>query len=114
MKILLSFDIDGTLETGDPPGPITLDMVKRAKSLGCIIGSSSDRPISAQTDMWKRSGIEVDFVSNKHVLIEVKNKFTADYYLHLGDTELDKQFAGEAEFDFNATDFEDLATKLGL
>lgn len=104
MQILLSFDIDGTLETGDPPGPITLDMVKRAKALGCIIGSSSDRPISAQTDMWARNDIEVDFVSNKHVLIEIKNKFSADYYLHLGDRELDKQFAREAEFDFRWMD----------
>ena len=100
MRILLSFDIDGTLETGDPPGPITLEMVIRAKELGCIIGSSSDRSITSQRDMWARNNIEVDFVSNKHVLIEIKNKFEADYYLHMGDRELDRQFAREAEFDF--------------
>ena len=100
MRILLSFDIDGTLETGDPPGPITLEMVIRAKELGCIIGSSSDRSITSQRDMWARNNIEVDFVSNKHVLIEIKNRFEADYYLHMGDRELDRQFAREAEFDF--------------
>ena len=100
MRILLSFDIDGTLETGDPPGPITLEMVIRAKEAGCIIGSSSDRSITSQRDMWARNNIEVDFVSNKHVLIEIKNKFEADYYLHMGDRELDRQFAREAEFDF--------------
>ena len=100
MRILLSFDIDGTLETGDPPGPITLEMVIRARELGCIIGSSSDRSITSQRDMWARNNIEVDFVSNKHVLIEIKQRFEADYYLHMGDRELDRQFAREAEFEF--------------
>ena len=28
MAILISFDIDGTLEVGDPPGPLTMDMVR--------------------------------------------------------------------------------------
>jgi hypothetical protein len=100
LKILLSFDIDGTLETGDPPGPVTLDMVRKARDMGFIIGSASDRSISSQTAMWERSGIVVDFVANKHVLIEIKQKFEADLYLHLGDRELDRQFALEAEFDF--------------
>ena len=100
MRILLSIDIDGTLETGDPPGPITLEMVRRAKELGCIIGSASDRSIRAQQDMWDKANIEVDFVSNKHVLIEIKQRFEADYYLHMGDRELDRQFAREAEFEF--------------
>ena len=100
MKILLSFDIDGTLETGDPPGPVTLEMVKRARDMGCIIGSASDRAISAQKVMWEKVGIEVDFVSNKHVLSEIKERFEADYYLHMGDRELDRQFALEAGFDF--------------
>ena len=100
MKILLSFDIDGTLETGDPPGPVTLEMVRRARDMGCIIGSASDRSISSQTAMWERSEIVVDFVANKHVLMEIKQRFEADFYLHLGDRELDRQFAREAEFDF--------------
>ena len=100
MRILLSFDIDGTLETGDPPGPVTLDMVRYAKEIGCIIGSASDRSITSQKEMWERNNIEVDFVSNKHVLIEIKQRFEADYYLHMGDRELDRQFALEAEFEF--------------
>src|SRR6266566_8855418 len=39
---LISFDIDGTLEVGDPPGLITMEMVRQAKHLGCLIGSCSD------------------------------------------------------------------------
>ena len=100
LRILLSFDIDGTLETGDPPGPITLDMVRNAKEIGCIIGSASDRSITSQKEMWERNNIVVDFVSNKHVLTEIKQRFEADYYLHMGDRELDRQFALEAEFEF--------------
>jgi hypothetical protein len=30
----LCFDIDGTLEVGDPPGLITMDMVRAIKALG--------------------------------------------------------------------------------
>ena len=100
MKILISFDIDGTLETGDPPGPITLEMVKRAQDMGCIVGSASDRSITAQKDMWARVNMEVDFVSNKHVLIGIRERFEADYYLHMGDRDLDRQFAREAQFNF--------------
>ena len=40
---LISFDIDGTLEAGDPPGPITMDMVRTIKALGYVIGSGSDQ-----------------------------------------------------------------------
>ena len=100
MKVLVSFDIDGTLEVGDPPGPITLDMVRKAQAMGCIIGSSSDRAVSAQRSLWERANIVVDFVSLKHMLSEIKERFEADYYLHTGDRDLDKQFAREAGFDF--------------
>lgn len=100
MRVLLSFDIDGTLETGDPPGPVTLEMVKRARDLGCIIGSASDRSITAQKAMWERNEIEVDFVANKHLLSGIKERFEVDYYLHMGDRELDRQFAREAGFEF--------------
>ena len=100
MKILLSIDIDGTLETGDPPGPVTLEMVRRAIDLGCIVGSASDRSVSAQVKMWERAGIEVSFTANKHLLSEIKERFEADYYVHMGDRNLDEQFAREAEMDF--------------
>ena len=100
LRILLSIDIDGTLETGDPPGPVTLEMVKRAKELGCIVGSASDRSVTGQHNMWEKAGIEVDFCVNKHLLSDIKQRFEADYYLHMGDRNLDEQFAREAEFSF--------------
>ena len=100
MAILVSFDIDGTLEAGDPPGPITMSMVRKAEAHGCIIGSSSDRPLPVQQAIWDRHDIQVSFVSNKHNLLDVKSRFTAEEYYHIGDTELDRQFALEAGFHF--------------
>ena len=39
--ILISFDIDGTLEEGDPPGVLTMDFVREVevKDRGLLIGS---------------------------------------------------------------------------
>jgi hypothetical protein len=75
-------------------------MVRNAQELGCIIGSASDRSISSQQNMWDKNNIKVDFVAQKHVLIGIKERFEADYYLHMGDRELDRQFAREAGFEF--------------
>ena len=99
--ILISYDIDGTLEVGDPPGPLTMEMVRVSKRKGFLIGSCSDRPPSRQRAMWQEHQIEVDFVSPKHMLADVKTKFQADAYVHIGDREdLDRQMALKAGFDF--------------
>ena len=100
MANLVSFDIDGTLEAGDPPGPVTISMVRRAQACGCIIGSASDRPLPVQQAIWDRFGIEVSFVSSKQGLPDVKKRFPADAYYHIGDTDLDRQFALAAGFLF--------------
>ena len=57
MAKLISFDIDGTLETGDPPGCITMERVREVQALGYIIGSCSDRTVSTQQRMWMEHGI---------------------------------------------------------
>ncbi len=100
MTVLVSFDIDGTLEAGDPPGPIAMSAVRKAQAQGCIVGSASDRPLPVQQAIWDRYGIEVSFVSSKQGLPEVKARFAATEHYHIGDTELDRQFALEAGFWF--------------
>jgi len=100
LVFLISFDIDGTLEFGDPPGGITVEMVRRAKELGFLIGSCSDRFPSAQRAMWEAHNIEFDFVAAKHMLPDVRERFPADKYLHIGDRELDQQLAEQAGFEF--------------
>jgi hypothetical protein len=101
---LISFDIDGTLEVGDPPGLITMDMVRQAKALGCLIGSCSDRPLSDQRRIWERHQIVVDFTALKHRLADVKAQFQAEAYYHIGDTDLDRFFADRAGFRFVKAD----------
>ncbi|MBI3325098.1 MAG: HAD family hydrolase [Nitrospinae bacterium] len=98
--MLISFDIDGTLEVGDPPGGITMDMVRRAQESGCLIGSCSDRTSSGQRAMWDTHNIQVDFVAPKHLLGGVKERFDTDRYIHIGDRDLDRQYALEAGFEF--------------
>lgn len=97
---LISFDIDGTLEMGDPPGIITLDMVRRARQLGYLIGSCSDRPISVQARLWEEQQIAVDFTVLKHRLEDVRDQFSAAIYYHIGDTHVDQHYAQRAGFQF--------------
>ena len=99
--ILISFDIDGTLTVGDPPGVVDMALVREAKNQGHLVGSCSDRPISAQRAIWEEHGIDVDFTVSKHMLAEVKAQFEATTYYHVGDREdLDKRPAEQAGFRF--------------
>lgn len=94
MVILISFDIDGTLEVGDPPGVLTMELVRKTQEAGILVGSCSDRPISGQRAIWEKHGIAYDFAVSKHQLPDVKAKFEADAYYHIGDREdLDRQYA---------------------
>jgi len=80
---LLSFDIDGTLEIGDPPGIIPIALVRRAKAV-----------------VWHRLGMLADFTVLKHRLADLRARFDAAHYYHVGDTELDEQMATLAGFRF--------------
>jgi hypothetical protein len=95
---VVSFDIDGTLEVGDPPGIVPVALVRTAQRLGYVIGSCSDRPIAYQQALWTRLGIAVDFTVLKHRLHEVKARFAAVAYYHIGDTDTDDFYATGAGF----------------
>ena len=101
---LVSFDIDGTLEVGDPPGIVTIAMVHHARRLGYLIGSCSDRTINYQQALWSRLGIAPDFTVLKHRLADVKARFVAQAYYHIGDTEVDNHAASGAGFRFLKAD----------
>lgn len=98
MSKLISFDIDSTLEVGDPPGCITLDLVRKARGLGYFIGSCSDRTIANQQQLWKAYDIPVDFTVLKQDLGSVKSRFQADEYYHIGDSYVDELYSGKAGF----------------
>lgn len=97
---LISFDIDGTLEVGDPPGEIPLAAVHRAHELGFVVGSCSDRTVSTQQAMWEKHGVPMQFTVVKQQLPLVKERFQASYYVHIGDTDVDAWMAKDAGFDF--------------
>jgi hypothetical protein len=99
-QILISFDIDGTLQSGNPAGPIPLAVVRRAQSYGWIVGSCSDRTLREQRDMWTAEEIVVDFVCAKHNLGELRQKFVATSFIHIGDTRVDQHFAEQAGFEY--------------
>ncbi|PYM89531.1 MAG: hypothetical protein DME08_25025 [Candidatus Rokuibacteriota bacterium] len=101
---LVSFDIDGTLEIGEPPGIVSIAMVRQAKQRGYLIGSCSDRPIRYQQDMWQRLGIAADFTVLKHRLADIKARFAAAAYYHIGDTDVDDHYATVAGFRFLKAD----------
>ena len=101
---LVSFDIDGTLEVGNPPGIVPVTLVKRAQGLGYLIGSCSDRTIRYQQDMWERLQIVADFTVLKHRLADLKARFPASAYYHIGDTDTDAYYATGAGFRFLRAD----------
>ena len=98
--ILVSLDIDGTLEGGDPPGPIPLEFARRLQALGVLVGSSSGRTLSEQQRFWQAGDVEIDFVILKHHLPELPGKYGCGRYLHIGDTSQDLYFARLAGFEF--------------
>jgi hydroxymethylpyrimidine pyrophosphatase-like HAD family hydrolase len=98
--VLVSFDIDGTLEDGDPPGPLPMSIARRALDLGYVVGSASDRTLHEQARMWVDCGISPDFVSHKHTLGSVAERFPTVRRVHIGDTHVDAHYARLAGFEF--------------
>lgn len=97
---LISFDIDGTLEVGDPPGVIPLDAVRHARARGYLVGSCSDRTLRYQEELWALHGLTMDFVVVKQGLPRVKSAFDVEHHLHIGDSAVDEIVAGQAGFTF--------------
>lgn len=97
---LISFDVDGTLEYGDPAGPVTRAMVCGARQRGHLIGTASDRTLLEQGLIWEQLGLEPDFVGHKHHLDRIRDRFSPIRLMHIGDTPLDRHFANLAGFEF--------------
>jgi len=100
MRKVLSFDMDGTIEVGNPPGPVTMDMVRQAQAMGYIIGSASDKPIPVQKMIWDQHNIVVEFAIHKQNLDQIREQFPADVYQHIGDTNMDEYYATLHGFEF--------------
>jgi len=99
-RVVVSFDIDGTMEFGEPPGPVPASVARELFDRGYIVGVASDWPRSSQRPLWNRHGLEPQFVGGKHHLHEVRAEFEADHYIHVGDTDVDERYARLAGFAF--------------
>ncbi len=98
--LVVSFDIDGTMVFGHPPGPIEVGFVRAVLAAGHVVGSASDRTVADQSALWAAHALEVAFVGGKHHLHEVRDRFPAARYVHLGDTDVDAHYARLAGFEF--------------
>ncbi|HPG24216.1 MAG: hypothetical protein H6748_19820 [Spirochaetaceae bacterium] len=100
--ILLSLDIDGTLEIGDPPGAFSLALVRHALDRGYIVGTASDRVVSDQRRLCEEHDLELAFVGHKHMLDEVRARFPqATRWIHVGDGNADYVYARQHGFEFH-------------
>ena len=71
---LITFDIDGTMEFGDPNGILTREHVEYFRSKGAIwerVGS----PGEFAALMWNGYGLEPDFVILKHHMPTLKERY---------------------------------------
>jgi hypothetical protein len=86
-----AFDRDGTLEWGNPPGPITREQLERTRALGYAIGGSGGQVAEEQERNWRENEIEPDFLVYKGDLSSLSEKFTE--FTHVGDAEDDINWA---------------------
>lgn len=99
--MLVSFDIDGTMAFGEPPGPVPVSFVQAAIDAGHVVGSASDRTRSAQARLWSAHGTAVRFTEHKHQLALLRERFPAVVrWIHIGDTDVDERSASAAAFEF--------------
>jgi hypothetical protein len=103
--LVLSFDIDGTMEFGEPPGPVTVALVRDLVAAGLVVGCASDRTRTDQETTWSAHGLTMAFVGGKHHLHEVRAQYVdAHRYVHVGDTHVDEHYAVLAGFEFVTVD----------
>ena len=70
----------------------------------CSSDLCSDRTIRDQEEIWQRLGIAADFTVLKHRLADVRARFLAEAYYHIGDTDTDRYYATDAGFHFLSAD----------
>jgi phosphoglycolate phosphatase-like HAD superfamily hydrolase len=99
-RIVVSLDVDGTMEFGDPPGPVTVEVVRMLVAAGYVVGCASDRTRSDQEETWSAAGVTPAFVGGKHHLDAVRERFPAPRYVHIGDTHVDAHFAELHGFEY--------------
>src|SRR5215831_10420566 len=94
----MSFDSDGTLAGGDPPGIITLDMMRLTHTRGALIGRCSDRTTSDQQPLRAQHNMRIACTVLQHQLADVKVQCQTEAHAPLGETDMDHCYATRAGF----------------
>ncbi len=100
--LVLSLDIDGTLEFGEPPGPIPVSTVLAVQQAGVVVGSASDRLPADQRRLWQNTQVQVSFAVAKHTLSDLLDRFRPHPAIHIGDSIGDRLLARAAGAHFIA------------
>lgn len=99
---MLSLDIDGTLEFGEPPGPIPVSTVLALQRAGVVVGSASDRLPADQHRLWQNTEVQVSFAVAKHTLSGLLDRLRPHPAIHIGDSIGDRLLARAAGAHFIA------------
>ena len=83
--LILSLDLDGTVWFGDPPGPISRDLVVALQAASVVLGSASDRTVADQRRLWDGVGITPEFIVVKNHLRLVRPRYATGTFVHIGD-----------------------------
>lgn len=96
--MLVAFDVDGTLECGNPQGPIKLDILKRMKNEGMVIGIISPSLFRVKKELGKL----LDFYKagpKEEVMREIRMSYSGRV-LYIGDSIHDELAAAKALWEF--------------
>lgn len=93
-----AFDRDGTLEWGNPPGPVKREHLIELRRLGYDIGGSGSQLPEEQYANWRNHGIEPDFAVFKSDLRTLSTRYES--ITHVGDDISDKEISRNAGFDY--------------
>jgi hypothetical protein len=98
MAKVFSFDRDDTLALSS--GPITLDMLKRLKEKGYIIGTGGGVSGEEQERQWRRWGIAPDFALTKSDLGKLRELYPGAEVTHVGDNQVDEEIAEKFGYNY--------------
>jgi len=97
-----AFDRDGTLEWGNPPGPVKKHHLIFLKQLGYQIGGSGGQAEGEQYSNWKSNGIDPDFVVFKSDIYTLKPRYSK--IIHIGDDITDRKVANRHKLGYMKPD----------
>ncbi|MCJ7631092.1 hypothetical protein MUP77_01630 [Candidatus Bathyarchaeota archaeon] len=97
-KMLVAFDVDGTLECGSPSGPIKLETVRNMKKSGMVIGIISPSLFRVKKEL----GDLLDFYlagPKAEAMFEMRKTYSGRM-MYVGDCIIDENEAHKAGWEF--------------